>query len=128
MNGKPLFLVHHSINENLVYLDIRDKKIYLKYFEDMRGLHAFSSFHIHTRRITTVIWYLIASFGFNPKKLTNFKLLIFLIKYSYHHINPIHLSGSFYLLYGILLSCSILFSYIHSLKCLIGFCLATFVG
>ena len=45
----------------------------LKWFEYMLGSHKLSSLHLYIHHIKTVFWCRIAIFGFNPKKLTNFK-------------------------------------------------------
>ena len=111
MTGKPLFLVHYSIDEKLGAMDILGKKFYLKMV--WRSACLAQVFFLpypyppHSNR------YWVSHCKFWLQHQVTYQLWVnspCLIKYFCHKIIPIHLQGSIYLFHGIFLLCSILFS------------------
>ena len=129
MTGKPLLLVHHHICENLGYLYISGKLFYLKMLRTSAWIAYIVFLPIYYPPYSNSYWVSHRRFWIQHQVTHQFKVTSpCLIKYLHHHINPIHMSGSFYLFQGMLLFCSILFSSVHSLKHLIDFFLTIFVG
>ena len=111
VTGKLLLLVHHYVRENLDYIDRWGEWFFWKYLNICLDLIIF----LPLIWLSAIFQPLLGiSLQFLTSTPSNLLILIhlsfFFIKDFHHHINPIHMSGSFYLFHGILLFYSIFFS------------------